>query len=183
MLNNLIILTSFFLWFSRNVNADVFAGLSRTQYMSLADNEVPSVPRKILSHLSLLRTLDLSRNRISRIEADDFKVFSVYVLDFITYLIQNLLKSLKSYFQLNSHFLSKWKNFSRKYICFRTYSKLRWKNTHLIIFKLFLRKLKNVRLKIYVFLNIFLYFQSVLQNLHNNKRFDLILRNLWLFIN
>ncbi|XP_043474772.1 insulin-like growth factor-binding protein complex acid labile subunit [Leptopilina heterotoma] len=56
-----------------NVNGDVFAGLSRTQYMSLADNEVPSVPRKILSHLPLLRTLDLSRNRISRIEADDFK--------------------------------------------------------------------------------------------------------------
>ncbi|XP_033224857.1 insulin-like growth factor-binding protein complex acid labile subunit [Belonocnema kinseyi] len=56
-----------------NVDGEVFAGLSRTQYMSLADNEIPSIPRQILSHLGLLRTLDLSRNRISRIESDDFK--------------------------------------------------------------------------------------------------------------
>lgn len=58
----------------RVVDGDVFAGLGRTQYLSLADNEVPSIPRHILSHLSLLRTLDLSRNRISRIDLDDFKV-------------------------------------------------------------------------------------------------------------
>ncbi|XP_015112223.1 insulin-like growth factor-binding protein complex acid labile subunit [Diachasma alloeum] len=56
-----------------NVDGEVFAGLSRTQYLSLADNEVLSIPRHILSHLSLLRTLDLSRNRISRIDSDDFK--------------------------------------------------------------------------------------------------------------
>lgn len=55
------------------VDGEVFAGLGRTQYLSLADNEVPSIPRHILSHLSLLRTLDLSRNRISRIDSDDFK--------------------------------------------------------------------------------------------------------------
>ncbi|KMQ94512.1 leucine-rich repeats and immunoglobulin-like domains protein 3 protein [Lasius niger] len=55
------------------VDGDVFAGLGRTQYLSLADNEVPSIPRHVLSHLSLLRTLDLSRNRISRIDSDDFK--------------------------------------------------------------------------------------------------------------
>ncbi|XP_020291162.1 insulin-like growth factor-binding protein complex acid labile subunit [Pseudomyrmex gracilis] len=55
------------------LDGDVFAGLSRTQYLSLADNEVPAIPRHILSHLSLLRTLDLSRNRISRIDSDDFK--------------------------------------------------------------------------------------------------------------
>ncbi|KAH0955234.1 hypothetical protein HN011_011817 [Eciton burchellii] len=55
------------------VDGDVFTGLGRTQYLSLADNEVPSIPRHILSHLSLLRTLDLSRNRISRIDPDDFK--------------------------------------------------------------------------------------------------------------
>ncbi|XP_043278721.1 insulin-like growth factor-binding protein complex acid labile subunit [Venturia canescens] len=56
-----------------SVDGEVFAGLGRTQFLSLADNEVPSVPRHILSHLSLLRTLDLSRNRISRIDSDDFK--------------------------------------------------------------------------------------------------------------
>lgn len=55
------------------VDGDVFAGLGRTQYLSLADNEVPSIPRHILSHLALLRTLDLSRNRINRIDSDDFK--------------------------------------------------------------------------------------------------------------
>ncbi|KAM0727807.1 Protein artichoke [Formica fusca] len=55
------------------VDSDVFAGLDRTQYLSLADNEVPSIPRHVLLHLSLLRTLDLSRNRISRIDSDDFK--------------------------------------------------------------------------------------------------------------
>ncbi|XP_014483968.1 PREDICTED: leucine-rich repeats and immunoglobulin-like domains protein 1 isoform X2 [Dinoponera quadriceps] len=55
------------------VDGDVFAGMDRTQYLSLADNEVPSIPRHILSHMSLLRTLDLSRNRISRIDSDDFK--------------------------------------------------------------------------------------------------------------
>ncbi|XP_058794389.1 insulin-like growth factor-binding protein complex acid labile subunit isoform X2 [Phymastichus coffea] len=55
------------------LDAEVFAGLGRTQYLSLADNEVPTIPRQMLSHLSLLRTLDLSRNRISRIEPDDFK--------------------------------------------------------------------------------------------------------------
>ncbi|XP_017893041.1 platelet glycoprotein V [Ceratina calcarata] len=55
------------------VDGEVFAGLGRTQYLSLADNEVPAIPRHILSHLSLLRTLDLSRNRINRIDSDDFK--------------------------------------------------------------------------------------------------------------
>lgn len=55
------------------LDGDVFAGLGRTQYLSLADNEVPSIPKHILSHLSLLRTLDLNRNRISRIDSDDFK--------------------------------------------------------------------------------------------------------------
>ncbi|KAL2725737.1 insulin-like growth factor-binding protein complex acid labile subunit [Vespula maculifrons] len=55
------------------VDGDVFAGLGRTQYLSLADNDVPAIPRHILSHLSLLRTLDLSRNHISRIDLDDFK--------------------------------------------------------------------------------------------------------------
>lgn len=60
--------------FCRFVDGEVFAGLGRTQYLSLADNEVPSIPRHILSHLSLLRTLDLSRNRINRIDSDDFKV-------------------------------------------------------------------------------------------------------------
>jgi len=58
----------------RVVDGDVFAGLGRTQYLSLADNEVPAIPRRILSHMSLLRTLDLSRNRINRIDSDDFKV-------------------------------------------------------------------------------------------------------------
>nr|XP_012232775.1 PREDICTED: leucine-rich repeats and immunoglobulin-like domains protein 1 [Linepithema humile] len=57
----------------RVVDGDVFAGLGRTQYLSLADNEMPAIPKHILSHLSLLRTLDLSRNRISRIDSDDFK--------------------------------------------------------------------------------------------------------------
>ncbi|KAJ8672595.1 hypothetical protein QAD02_003854, partial [Eretmocerus hayati] len=55
------------------LDEDVFVGLGRTQYLSLADNEVPAVPRRVLSHLSLLRTLDLSRNHINRIDADDFK--------------------------------------------------------------------------------------------------------------
>lgn len=58
----------------RLVDGDVFAGMERTLYLSLADNEVPSIPRHILSHMSLLMTLDLSRNRISRIDSDDFKV-------------------------------------------------------------------------------------------------------------
>ncbi|XP_015191707.1 PREDICTED: insulin-like growth factor-binding protein complex acid labile subunit [Polistes dominula] len=55
------------------VDDKVFAGLERTQYLSIADNDVPAIPRHILSHLSLLRTLDLSRNHISRIDLDDFK--------------------------------------------------------------------------------------------------------------
>lgn len=66
-----------------NVDGEVFAGLGRTQYLSLADNEVPSIPRHILSHLSLLRTLDLSRNRIGRIDSDDFKVLKLYYYLFI----------------------------------------------------------------------------------------------------
>lgn len=67
----------------RVLDGDVFAGLSRTQYLSLADNEVPAIPRHILSHLSLLRTLDLSRNRISRIDSDDFKVRNKKLLEFL----------------------------------------------------------------------------------------------------
>ncbi|XP_066598981.1 insulin-like growth factor-binding protein complex acid labile subunit [Prorops nasuta] len=55
------------------VDGEVFAGLGRTQYLSLADNEMPTIPRYILAHLSLLRTLDLSRNRISRLDSDGFK--------------------------------------------------------------------------------------------------------------
>lgn len=62
------------IFLDRVMDGDVFAGLGRTQYLSLADNEVSSIPRHVLSHLPLLRTLDLSRNRISRIDSDDFKV-------------------------------------------------------------------------------------------------------------
>ncbi|XP_057329045.1 chondroadherin-like protein [Microplitis mediator] len=55
------------------VDGEVFAGLSRTMYLNLADNEIPSIPRHILSHLPLLITLELSRNRITRIDVNDFK--------------------------------------------------------------------------------------------------------------
>lgn len=75
----------------RVVDGDVFAGLGRTQYLSLADNEIPAIPRHILSHLSLLRTLDLNRNRISRIDSDDFKV-KCSVLD-LSYAIRCIERS------------------------------------------------------------------------------------------
>ncbi|XP_034942707.1 chondroadherin-like protein [Chelonus insularis] len=56
-----------------NVDGEVFAGLGRTLYLNLADNEIPLIPRHILSHLPLVRTLELSRNRITRIDVNDFK--------------------------------------------------------------------------------------------------------------
>ncbi|XP_046413909.1 toll-like receptor 6 [Neodiprion fabricii] len=55
------------------LDGDAFAGLGRTMYFSLADNEVPAIPKHVLLHLPLLRTFDMGRNRIMRVEADDFK--------------------------------------------------------------------------------------------------------------
>lgn len=56
-----------------SLDGDAFAGLGRTMYLSLADNEVPAIPKHVLLHLPLLRTFDIGRNRIMRVEADDFK--------------------------------------------------------------------------------------------------------------
>ena len=111
----------------RFVDGDVFAGLGRTQYLSLADNEVPSIPRHILSHLSLLRTLDLSRNRISRIDSDDFKVCTrTYKYHFIPitlficilaskYVLYRDTCSRIEAFTFVTHFIVCTNNLSRKY--------------------------------------------------------------------
>ncbi|XP_048510851.1 insulin-like growth factor-binding protein complex acid labile subunit isoform X2 [Athalia rosae] len=59
--------------YCRVLDGEAFAGLGRTMYFSLADNEVPAIPKHVLLHLPLLRTFDIGRNRIMRVEADDFK--------------------------------------------------------------------------------------------------------------
>lgn len=72
----------------RSLDGDAFAGLGRTTYLSLADNEVSAIPKHVLLHLPLLRTFDIGRNRVMRVEADDFKVRH------FNFLISGLLDSL-----------------------------------------------------------------------------------------
>ncbi|PNF40024.1 hypothetical protein B7P43_G12937 [Cryptotermes secundus] len=51
----------------------VFAGLGRTEYLSLADNSLPDVPHHILRQMPVLKTLDISRCRLQAISDMDFQ--------------------------------------------------------------------------------------------------------------
>ncbi|KDR18629.1 Podocan-like protein 1 [Zootermopsis nevadensis] len=51
----------------------VFAGLGRTEYLSLADNSLPEVPNHILQQMPVLKTLDIGRSRLQAITDKDFQ--------------------------------------------------------------------------------------------------------------
>lgn len=77
MLNNIVL-------FSSDLNASIFDGLSRVEYLSLADNALPDIlhVKGILRHMPALKTIDLGRIGLQEIHEDDFRVTS---LSFITF--------------------------------------------------------------------------------------------------
>ncbi|KAI8430912.1 hypothetical protein MSG28_001031 [Choristoneura fumiferana] len=52
---------------------NVFTKLDLVDYFSLADNALPEMPRQVLRHLPHVKTLDLCRNKITKLTEDDFK--------------------------------------------------------------------------------------------------------------
>lgn len=55
------------------VPEEAFAGLGRTEYLSLADNPLVMVPRAALRHMPRLRTLDLGRATVTALDATDLQ--------------------------------------------------------------------------------------------------------------
>lgn len=55
----------------------VFLGLTRTEYLSLADNSLYEVPKHILRLMPIIKTLDLGRCRINNLTAQDFQNLSL----------------------------------------------------------------------------------------------------------
>jgi hypothetical protein len=52
----------------------VFAGLTHTEYLSLADNSLPRVPYHVLRQMPVLKTLDIGRSKLQAITVMDFQV-------------------------------------------------------------------------------------------------------------
>nr|XP_021206087.1 leucine-rich repeat protein SHOC-2 isoform X2 [Bombyx mori] len=51
----------------------VFTKLDLVDYFSLADNSLPELPRHVLQHLPHVKTLDLCRNKITKLTEEDFR--------------------------------------------------------------------------------------------------------------
>ncbi|XP_054276839.1 leucine-rich repeat-containing protein 1 [Macrosteles quadrilineatus] len=51
----------------------VFLGLGRTEFLSLADNSLPVVPHHILRLMPIIKTLDMSRCKITTLRGRDFQ--------------------------------------------------------------------------------------------------------------
>lgn len=52
----------------------VFLGLGRTEYLSLADNSMTTVPHHILRLMPIIKTLDMGRCKVTSLTSGDFKV-------------------------------------------------------------------------------------------------------------
>lgn len=49
-----------------------FQNLTKVELLSLADNDVPEIPREMFEHIPNLGTLDIARGKIKAIRSDDF---------------------------------------------------------------------------------------------------------------
>ncbi|XP_005190805.2 leucine-rich repeats and immunoglobulin-like domains protein 1 [Musca domestica] len=50
-----------------------FRGLSNVEYLGIGDNELEEVPKHMLNHMPVVKTLDIGRCRIKSVLQDDFK--------------------------------------------------------------------------------------------------------------
>uniref|UniRef100_A0A1I8PFR5 LRRCT domain-containing protein n=1 Tax=Stomoxys calcitrans TaxID=35570 RepID=A0A1I8PFR5_STOCA len=50
-----------------------FRGLSNVEYLGIGDNELEEVPKHMLNHMPIVKTLDIGRCRIRSVLQDDFK--------------------------------------------------------------------------------------------------------------
>uniref|UniRef100_A0A1A9WD08 Uncharacterized protein n=1 Tax=Glossina brevipalpis TaxID=37001 RepID=A0A1A9WD08_9MUSC len=50
-----------------------FRGLSNVEFLSLADNELEEIPKHMLTHMPIIKTLDMGKCRIRAVLQDDFK--------------------------------------------------------------------------------------------------------------
>lgn len=50
-----------------------FRGLSNVEYLGIGDNELEEVPKHMLNHMPVVKTLDIGRCRIRSVLQDDFK--------------------------------------------------------------------------------------------------------------
>ncbi|XP_050683294.1 chaoptin [Leptidea sinapis] len=57
----------------RQLRESVFTKLDLLDYFSLSDNSLDEMPRRVLRHLPHVKTLDLCRNKITKLTEDDFK--------------------------------------------------------------------------------------------------------------
>ncbi|KAL9910877.1 leucine-rich repeat-containing larval translucida isoform 1-T1 [Glossina fuscipes fuscipes] len=57
----------------RSVPELPFRGLSNVEFLSLADNELEEIPKHMLNHMPIIKTLDMGKCRIRAVLQDDFK--------------------------------------------------------------------------------------------------------------
>ncbi|KAG7313187.1 hypothetical protein JYU34_000282 [Plutella xylostella] len=55
------------------LHENVFTKLDLVDYFSIGDNALPEMPKHVLRHLPRVKTLDLCRNKITRLTEDDFQ--------------------------------------------------------------------------------------------------------------
>ncbi|XP_037936464.1 podocan-like [Teleopsis dalmanni] len=69
-----------------------FRGLSNVEFLSIGDNELETIPKHMLSHMPLIKTLDMGRCRLKSVLQDDFK--GTQMVKFL-FLVTNEIKRLE----------------------------------------------------------------------------------------
>lgn len=69
MMNNSCFIYDYF----RSVPELPFRGLNNVEFLSLGDNELEEVPKHMLNHMPIIKTLDLGKCHIRSVLQDDFK--------------------------------------------------------------------------------------------------------------
>lgn len=60
------------------LNESAFSKLDLVDYFSVADNALMQMPRHVIRHMPHVKTLDLRRNKMTKLTEDDFRVLNFF---------------------------------------------------------------------------------------------------------
>lgn len=72
------------MYFSSELRAYSFIGLTNVNYLSLSDNSIPIMPKEIFVNMPKVKTLDIGRIKLTSLPEDSFKVSNLmtkYTID------------------------------------------------------------------------------------------------------